>query len=55
VIAALLHWGTGQGAQGVQGATRAYLQVETANQPAIGLYAKLGFREAYRYWYRVLD
>ena len=54
VIAALLHWGTGQGALGTQGATRAYLQVETANQPAIRLYAKLGFREIYRYWYRVL-
>ena len=48
VIAALLHWGSGQGA------TRAYLQVESANQPALRLYAKLGFREAYRYWYRVL-
>ncbi len=54
VIAALLLWGTEQGAPGVQGATRTYLQVETANQPAVGLYAKLGFREAYRYWYRVL-
>lgn len=48
VIAGLLHWG------GRQGVKRAYLQVETANQPALRLYAKLGFREAYRYWYRVL-
>jgi GNAT superfamily N-acetyltransferase len=30
-----------------------YLQVVQHNQPARALYQKLGFREAYRYWYRV--
>lgn len=47
MIAAMLGWAR------EQGATWAYLQVVAANKPARHIYEKLGFQEAYRYWYRV--
>jgi ribosomal protein S18 acetylase RimI-like enzyme len=43
----LLAWGLGHGAR------RAYLQVMLNNAPAIHLYRKVGFQEAYQYWYRI--
>lgn len=49
MVAALLRWGR------EQGASRAYLQVVAANEPARVLYRSLGFTEAYRYHYRVTD
>jgi len=35
------------------GAHTAYLQVEQANQTAVNLYTKLGYKKVYTYWYRV--
>jgi N-acetylglutamate synthase len=43
----ILMWGKNNGAE------VAYLQVLTENNAAIKLYDKEGFKEAYRYWYRI--
>jgi ribosomal protein S18 acetylase RimI-like enzyme len=48
IVNALLGWGHRHGA------ALAYLQVEAANAPARAVYERSGFREAYRYHYRVL-
>ena len=47
LLNAMSEWGE------AQGATQIYLQVETANQPGINLYNKLGFSEIYQYFYRL--
>jgi len=45
----LLQWGK------VNGAKHSYLAVVLNNKPALRLYSKLGFKEIYRYWYRVRE
>jgi ribosomal protein S18 acetylase RimI-like enzyme len=47
MVAHLLAWGQQRGAH------TAHLAVMLDNAPALRLYARFGFREAYRYWYRV--
>lgn len=47
LMANILRWAADHGAQ------TAYLQVMLNNNSALKLYEKLGFREIYRYWYRV--
>jgi ribosomal protein S18 acetylase RimI-like enzyme len=47
LVANILRWAQERGAR------YAYLQVMEANKPAQKLYAKFGFQETYRYWYRV--
>lgn len=49
VVQALLTWGQQAGAH------TGYLQVMPDNDPAIRLYAKLGFEEQYQYWYRIKE
>ncbi len=47
LVSSILNWGK------MHGAKKAYLQVMLNNTSAIGLYAKLGFSEVYKYWYRI--
>lgn len=46
VVRAALRWARHRGAE------KAWLQVESANTAAVGLYSSLGFSEVYRYAYR---
>jgi len=46
IVRAALRWAAAQGAQ------RAWLQVMVANKSAVDLYTRLGFEEAYSYYYR---
>jgi GNAT superfamily N-acetyltransferase len=46
VIHSLALWGKEHGARA------AYLQVEAKNEPALALYGKIGFKDAYEYWSR---
>jgi hypothetical protein len=43
------------GGAAAKGARKSYLQVVSGNAPAERLYSRLGFSEAYRYWYRRKD
>jgi GNAT superfamily N-acetyltransferase len=47
IVESIVHWGY------ENGATIAYLQVMLNNSPALRLYEKIGFKEVYKYWYRV--
>jgi GNAT superfamily N-acetyltransferase len=49
VVSGLLSWAQEQGAK------HAYLQVMRKNEPARHLYAKFGFEDVYRYWYRITE
>jgi GNAT superfamily N-acetyltransferase len=49
ILFALARWGA------EHGTTRAYLQTEAANEPAVRLYGTVGFTRAYGYHYRTLD
>jgi N-acetylglutamate synthase len=49
LVCGMLAWAQSQGAE------QSYLQVTEINEPARALYARLGYLDAYGYWYRLPD
>ncbi len=49
IVNSILNWGA------TNGADNAYLQVMIDNPSALSLYEKIGFKEEYKYWYRVKE
>lgn len=49
IVYGILHWAKSNDA------TLGYLQVMLDNKDALSLYQRIGFKEVYRYWYRVRD
>ncbi|MBN1181482.1 MAG: GNAT family N-acetyltransferase [Bacteroidales bacterium] len=49
IVTNLLKWGR------IRAAEFGYLQVFTNNASAVRLYKKIGFKEEYRYWYRIKE
>jgi ribosomal protein S18 acetylase RimI-like enzyme len=49
IVESLIYWGKNNGCK------TAYLQVMTNNSTAQNLYDKIGFKEIYKYWYRIKD
>lgn len=47
LVGRLVEWGKARGAH------TAFLQVDVANQSALRVYAKFGFKPRYRYWHRI--
>lgn len=47
LVIELLRWGKSKGAD------TSYLQVLGLNTPAVQLYSTLGYKEVYKYWYRI--
>lgn len=47
LVNSIMAWGKDQGAK------TAYLQVMTDNPAGLNLYRRLGFKEIYKYWYRI--
>ena len=47
IVESIMAWGK------MNGSKLCYLQVMTDNPQAIDLYSKIGFREVYKYWYRI--
>ena len=45
ILSSALRWAR------ISGARTAWLQVVSSNQPALSLYSRFGFKEAYRYHY----